>query len=379
MNVMIFTEQWVNGGVASFIVNILKNADLSDDLKIDIVVSEKITDFYDDTLKSLGVELICLVSNKRTNPLVRLIKSSRKFKQIILRKDYSVIHFNLCNAVGLVYGKIAQKYCRSRLIVHSHNSMVGSKTKLLMNNIFKELFSDVPDKRYACSDYAAELLFPSKFLNTVEIINNGIDLQKFRYNNDDREDVRKRLDVGNKILICHVGRYIKQKNHRFLLEVYSSIKNRYPDKTKLLLIGEGHLEESVDKYAIELKIENDIIKIKNTQEVYAYLSASDFFMLPSLFEGLPIVGVEAQANGLPCLFSDTITKQVKLIDSAQFLSIEQPAEAWCEKFTDMINQKNIRENCYDKLLSEGFDIVSVSKKILQSYKEDSLCEQNLKV
>ncbi len=379
MNIMIFTEQWVNGGVASFIVNILKNVDISDDLKIDVVVSEKITDFYDDTLKSLGVELICLVCNKRTNPLVRLIKSSQKFKQIILKRNYQVIHFNLCNAVGLVYGKIAQKYCRSKRIVHSHNSMVGSKAKLLMNNIFREFFSDVPDNRYACSDYAAELLFPSKFLNTVEIINNGIDLQKFRYNNNDREEIRRRLDIGSKVLICHIGRYIKQKNHRFLLEIYSSIKNRYPNKTKLLLIGEGHLEEYIDKYARELEIDNDIIKIKNTQEVYAYLSASDFFMLPSLFEGLPIVGVEAQANGLPCLFSDTITKQVKLIDSTQFLSIEQTAEAWCEKFTEMMNQKNIRENCYDKLFSEGFDIVSVSKKILQSYKEDSLCEQNLEV
>lgn len=374
---MIFTEQWVNGGVASFIINILRNIDLSDDLKIDIVVSEKISDFYDDTLKELGIELICLVCNRRTNPLVRLIKSSRKFKHIIVTKDYQVIHFNLCNAVGLVYGKIAQKYCRSKRIVHSHNSMVGSKTKLLINNVFKNFLFNVPDKRYACSDYAAELLFPSKFLNNVEIINNGVDLQKFRYNINDREEIRKRLNIGNKILICHIGRYIKQKNHKFLLEVYSSIKNRYPGKTNLLLIGEGDLEESIDKYAKELKIEANIIKIKNTQEVYAYLSASDFFILPSFFEGLPIVGVEAQANGLPCLFSDTITKQVKLLDSTQFLSIKQSPEAWCEKFAEMMNQKEVRENCYDKLLSEGFDIVNVSRKILNSYKEDSLCEQNL--
>ena len=254
--------------------------------------------------------------------------------------------------------------------------MVGSRFKLLVNDIFKVLFRDIPDKRYACSDYASKLLFPSKFLDSVKIINNGIDLRKFQYSADDRSEYRRRLGVRSEILICHIGRYIKQKNHKFLLEVYATIKDRYPGRTRLLLIGEGSLEKYVSEYAEKLKIEDDIIKIKNSQEVPAYLSASDFFILPSFFEGLPVVGVEAQASGLPCLFSDTITKQAKLIGSTRFLSIKQTPEAWCEKFAEMMEQKNTRENCYDKLLSEGFDIADVSRKILRSYEEAAACGQN---
>lgn len=374
---MIFTEQWVNGGVASFIVNVLKNFDAPNYFNIDIVVSEKITDFYDSLLSELNVNIICMNGNERENPLFRTIKGSRNFKQILMKKKYDIIHFNLCNSVGIYYGKIAKKYCSGKLIVHSHNSMVGSKAKLIINNIFKNLLSEVPDKRFACSDYAAQLLFDTEHLKDVEIINNGIDIEKFRYNSKDRENIRKQLNIGDEILICHVGRYIRQKNHKYLLDIFSSIKKAYPNMVKLLLIGEGELEEITDKYAAELGIDNDIIKVKNTSNVYAYLSASDFFMLPSLFEGLPIVGVEAQANGLPCLFSDTITRQLKLTDEVRFIDIKQPASVWCSAFAEMKEDIYDREIFCNVVRAKGFDITDVSKKIFQSYKEVLLCKQNL--
>ena len=366
---MIFTEQWVNGGVASFIVNVLKNFDAPNDFSIDIVVSEKITDFYDKVLSELKVNIICLNGNERENPFIRTVKSSKKFKQILMKKNYDVIHFNLCNAVGIYYGKIAKKYCGGKLIVHSHNSMVGSKAKLIINNIFKNLLSEIPDKRFACSDYAARLLFDEKHLNDVEIINNGIDLEKFRYSSKDRAETRKKLNIDDEILICHVGRYIRQKNHKYLLDIFLSVKKVYPNNVKLLLIGEGDLEEETDKYATELGVDNDIIKVKNTSKVSSYLSASDFFLLPSLFEGLPIVGVEAQANGLPCLFSDTITRQLKLTDAVKFLDIEQSASIWCSAFMEMMKNKYDRENFYNAVRAKGFDITDVSQKIQEVYNE----------
>ena len=366
---MIFTEQWVNGGVASFIVNVLKNFDTPNDFNIDIVVSEKITDFYDKILSELNVNIIYLNGNERENPLFRTVKSSKKFKQIVMKKNYDVIHFNLCNAVGIYYGKIAKKYCGGKLIVHSHNSMVGSRTKLIINNIFKNLLSKVPDKRFACSNYAARLLFDDRHMNDVEIINNGIDLEKFRYSSKDRAETRKELNIDDEILICHVGRYIRQKNHKYLLDIFSAIKKIYPSKVKLLLIGEGDLEEEIDKYAAELGIDKDIIKVKNTSKVSSYLSASDFFLLPSLFEGLPIVGVEAQANGLPCLFSDTITKQLKLTDPVQFLNIKQQPYVWYSAFTEMIKDKYDREDLYNSVRAKGFDITDVSRKIQKVYNE----------
>ncbi|MCM1059368.1 MAG: glycosyltransferase [Eubacterium sp.] len=366
---MIFTEQWVNGGVASFVVNVIKNFDMPNSFDIDVVVSEKITDFYDKALSDINVNIISMNGNERENPLLRTVKSSKKFKQILTEKNYDIIHFNLCNAVGLYYGKIAKKYCGGKIIVHSHNSMVGSNIKLIINNIFKNLLSDIPDKRFACSDYAARLLFDNKHLKDVEIINNGIDLEKFRYNTKDRADIRKQLNVNNEILICHVGRYIRQKNHKYLLEIFSCIKKSYAENVKLLLIGEGDLESDMDKYAAELGIDKDIIKIKNTPKVHSYLSASDFFLLPSLFEGLPIVGVEAQANGLPCLFSDTITRQLKLTESVQFLDIKMPVSTWCSAFEKMIKFKYDRNGFYDLVHAKGFDIIDVSKNIAKTYND----------
>lgn len=366
---MIFTEQWVNGGVASFIINVLNNFDKPNDFNIDIVVSEKITDFYDKVLSGLNVDIICLNGSERENPFLRTVKSSKRFKQILMKKNYDVIHFNLCNAVGIYYGRIAKKYCGGKLIVHSHNSMVGSKIKLIINNIFKNLLSDVPDKRFACSDYAAQLLFDDKHLKDVEIINNGIDLKKFRYNSKDRAEIRKDLNIDEEILICHIGRYIRQKNHKYLLDFFSSIKKVFPNKVKLLLIGEGDLEEETDKYAAKLGIDKDIIKVKNTSNVSAYLSASDFFLLPSLFEGLPIVGVEAQASGLPCLFSDTITRQLKLTDAVQFLDIKQSPSVWCSAFIEMMKENYDRDDFYNSVRIKGFDIADVSQKIQKVYNE----------
>lgn len=369
MNIMIFTEQWVNGGVASFIVNVLTNFDTPNDFNIDIVVSEKITDFYDKVLSEMNVNIICLNGTERENPFLRTVKSSKSFKQILMKKNYDVIHFNLCNAVGIYYGKISKKYCKAKLIIHSHNSMVGSKSKLIINNIFKNLLSKIPDKRLACSDYAAQLLFDDKHLKDVEIINNGIDLEKFRYNSKDRAEIRKNLNINDEILICHVGRYIRQKNHKYLLDIFSSIEKAYPKKTKLLLIGEGELEKEIDEYAAKLDIYKDIIKVKNTSKVSSYLSASDFFILPSFFEGLPIVGVEAQASGLPCLFSDTITRQLKLTNAVQFLDIKQPSSVWCSAFAEMTKDKYYRDDFYNLVRVQGFDIADVGLKIQDIYNE----------
>ena len=321
MNILFFTEQWVNGGVTSFIMNILRNMDPIDDIFIDVCVSEDMTDIYDDELKTLGVYKYVLTGKERLNPLLRLRRSASELKRLLSKRKYDIVHFHLCNTLGIYYAKIARSHgCKT--IVHSHNSGSNSKFKNVVNYLLKYLFRNVPDRRFACSDFAAKWLFLDKYFRTgeVEIIKNGIDLNRFVFDEAKRKKTRAEIGVKDEIVICHIGRYIRQKNHDFLIDIYNVIYSKCGSNAKLLLIGEGPFESQIWEKAKMFGLCNSIIRISNTHDIPNYLCAADVFVLTSFFEGFPVVGIEAQANGLPCVFSDEITSQVKLLPSTVFLS-----------------------------------------------------------
>lgn len=374
MKILYFTEQWVNGGICSFIMNLLRHFELSEEFQIDIAVAEDLTDFYDGELRRLGVRKRCLAGKRRQNPALRMLKAGKGLEKMLREEDYHAVHLHICNSVGLSYAAAVKKRGAGVVFVHSHNSMVSSKWKRYANHICKYVFRNMPDVRYACSDLAAKWIFTERQIRQGEVllIKNGIDIDRFAFDEEERFRIRNRLGIKSEMLICHIGRYIPQKNHAFLLQVFQYVRDRQPGQAKLLLIGEGALEKEMDRLAEELGITEDILKIKNTTEVAGYLSASDVFILPSRFEGLPVVGIEAQANGIPCVFADTVTRQAKVLDAVEYIGLEAPLSIWDETIRGLSKKAGDRRQAAARMKTGGYDIREVAERIRKDY-EASIC------
>jgi glycosyltransferase involved in cell wall biosynthesis len=201
-----------------------------------------------------------------------------------------------------------------------------------------------------------------------KVIHNAIDLSKFAFNYMIRNYIRAQLAIENKFVIGHVGRYCYIKNQIFLLEVFA-ILNKRKKNAKLILIGKGEDEEMLRKKAVELDCAEDVLFLIDRPDVNELYQAMDVFVMPSLFEGLPVVSVEAQANGLPCILSDRISKEVCITDAVTLLSLEDSKEHWA-KVIEMVPKVRINNNV-EQLRNAGYDVKDEAKKLTTWYQEIS--------
>ena len=246
--------------------------------------------------------------------------------------------------------------------VHIHGDVAY---KLLVYSVAARL-SGVNGTGYvSCSDLAADWMFPNVKANKITIIRNGVDLDKFRFDPEDRAAVRKAWSLEDAFVLGHVGRFEYQKNHEYLVDIFAAVKQRVPN-AKLFLVGEGSLQEDIRKKVDALGLSDDVIFAGLSREVAKLLSGFDVFVLPSHFEGLPIVGVEAQAAGLPVLFADTITKEAKLTEDSWFLPIgENDVAQWAEKLEALTDAK--RGDPYDRLKAQHFSLQDTIQEFLDLY------------
>ena len=254
-------------------------------------------------------------------------------------------------------------------INHSH---MAEKPEGLKNKIyyglrlyFGKLFST---DYFACGRDAGIYLFGKKSVDSgkVIILPNAIDYGRFKYDVEKREDIRNKNNVNEStVVIGHVGRFFKQKNHEFLIDIFNEILKK-SDKYKLLLIGSGPLEEKIREKIKTYGIEKNIIMKKNITNVNEYMHASDLFVLPSLYEGLPVVGVEAQCADLPCIFSNEVTEEAKILETTNFLSIDNK-EIWIE---EILKQKNKeRKSRISEMIEKGYKIEEATIKLEKIYND----------
>jgi len=236
------------------------------------------------------------------------------------------------------------------------------------------LFSrNSPTHFCACSEYAGRWLFGNRLYDSgrVEIINNAIDLTRFRYDHQAREAIRVELNIMDKFVIGHVGRFMKQKNHTFLIDVFKQI-HMQDSNAVLLLVGEGELEQAVRDKVERLKLADCVFFLGIRSDVHKLFSAMDVFLLPSLYEGLPVVGIEAQSSGLPIAASDTVTKEAKLTKDFMFISLEQSAKEWATRILKTHTLKPLcvsRESVTEQIADAGYDIGSAAERLLHFYKK----------
>lgn len=356
-----------SGGVYSLVKNVIINK--PNNLTIDLAAVEHFENPANiEFLKQYGTHVYYI--GYEGNKIKKQIVCYQNLKRLISENKYDCVHIHSDVAnKELVYGLAARHAGAKRIIMHSHAAGVDGqnrKLKLKYHEFSRRFLKNIATDFVACSDLAAQWMFPKINTSEIIIIRNGVDLQKFRFNPVIRTDVRRELGISeNTYLIGHVGRFAYQKNHQYLIKIfkeYIAINN----DCRLLLIGEGPLEDEIKEQVRKAGITDKVIFYGACNIVDQMLSAMDVFVLPSHFEGLPIVGVEAQAAGLPVLFSDQITREAKLTDKAVFLPI---TDADIYKWTQQLNVCHSvpRKDTYADMKKQKYDISDTVEQFLKLY------------
>lgn len=367
MRVLVFELDFDFGGIESFILNFIDNLDLkAEGLQIDLVTSVDGHLAFEDKFTRENVSIIHTPSKKN------LLRYKRGLEEIVQRNQYDVMHIQKNSLSNSIPIDIAVKY-GIPFIVHAQNS--ASSYHNLVTDIVHKLQREKLKKnkciRFACGYNAAMWMFGTT--NDVSIIKNGINTVDFIRNDEIRKAVRENLKIGNELTICNVGRFTRQKNHAFIIEIFNELKKMHPN-SKLVLVGDGEkfveTKRLVDKYNLEKDVH--FCGALTRDEESKVLIASDVFLMPSLYEGVSIASMEAQMAGLCLLMSDTVDRDTDITGNVCFMSLEEPAERWAGT---IVNKLMLDLPKYDeKMLVEcfrkhGYDMTHTSRMIVETYRK----------
>lgn len=251
-----------------------------------------------------------------------------------------------------------------KLAMRSCNALTGlSKKEKTINAILRPVLNLAANVKLAPSMLAAEFTFGKYHAHRdVHLIHNGVDLDIFRFDYEHRRNIREEFSLQDKLVVGHIGRFHKQKNHRFLLDVFQEIHNQQPNAV-LLLVGTGELEDQLRKQVNALSLDNSVIFTGQRFDIPQLLSAMDVFVFPSFHEGMPNTVIEAQATGLPCVIADTITKEANITGLVQYLSLEQPPEIWADMALSVLAEERVDTS--SSFLAQGYDINDVAQDFLK--------------
>lgn len=351
------------GGIESYMMNYYRNFDRSK-IQIDFVSIGLQRGAYDDEIESLGGKIYYIP--KKSKNYFAYIKALRK---IFKSTKYKIVHTHM-DAMGSTVLKEAKKCNIPIRIAHSHNTqhLTNNFIKFKINEYARKNINKYATNMFACSEEAGRWLFGDKeFENgTVEIIKNAIEIDKFIFNEAKREFFRSKYKIlDDEIVIGHIGRFDYQKNHRFIIEFFYEL-SKINEKYRLMLVGDGRLKqeviESIKQMGIEDKI-NILNACDNINEIY---NVFDIFVLPSKFEGLGIVAIEAQVNGIPCVLSDKVPKESKISENVKFLRIDNK-ELWVNTIEEIAESKLLRDYDIERSINLGYDIKVEAQKLQNKY------------
>jgi glycosyltransferase involved in cell wall biosynthesis len=344
-------------GVAGVTMNYYKNMP-HDRINVDFAVCDAHEYMRKDFVQYIltrGSKIIRL-----SEPYNNIFKYSSEMIKMLINGKYEVVHIH-GNSGNMFIDVLLAALCGVRVrITHCHNT---SCTYKLLHSFFKPFLNIMATDRFACSNAAGRWLYNDK---AFKVIQNGIDFITYRYNKVNRFQIRKKYKLSEKLVLCHIGSFIDAKNHSYLIDIFNQIVKIEPEST-LLLIGSGPLQDEVSEKITKMSLESKVVFIGNTTEVEKYYSASDVFVLPSKFEGLPLVLVEAQASALPCVIADNITKEVEITGLVTSLSIESDPKIWAKKIVEVAKKSIQRNNMKFNENAELFDILKNSKKMEEFY------------
>lgn len=342
------------GGVETYIYNVVKLFDINKYM-FDFLIIGNDKSVFEDELNSFfndGVNHFYYCPNLKTD----YIKGKKWLNKFYSNNKYDIIYLNTCTSARVQYcfGGIRNG---AKLISHSHNGSGDSKTN---NFVFRPILNYYSKIKFSCSDLATKWLFGNS--KNVKIVPNGVDTKRFCYDKNNRKFIRNKLKLKDKdILIGHVGRFSSQKNHKYFI----SLAKILDDKYKFLLIGDGSLKSDFINLINEKKLQDKFKILDSKNDVEKYYSAMDLFVMPSLYEGLPIVAVEAQTNGLSCIFSDTVSKDADLSNNCSYVSLDDDKNWKIE----IEKRAKVRYDGVKKIKTRKFDIASTVKMLEKTFDE----------
>lgn len=290
----------------------------------------------------------------------------RFWKGFFQNHKYDIVHSHF-NQVDYIVFKIAMKYGVKECISHSHNTRLSVVWWKAVRNFFMCYPArSVSTKWAACSNLAGKAFYGNGFIGSAKrlLIHNAVDTDKFRFNPVVRQQLREKLGLHGKYVIGNIGSFKRQKNKLFLLDIMRVVIE-YEEKVCLLNLGDGEERSAFEEKMKDIGVDKYVVLTGTVNNPEDYLQAMDVFLLPSLYEGLPVVGVEAQTAGLPCIFSDAITKEVDLLDNNEFISLKADAKQWSDailKYRDFM-----RVDRSNDIKEIGYDIQEEAERLAQYY------------
>lgn len=350
------------GGVEAVIMNYYRNIDRNQ-VQFDFVIDGYDKTYLDDEIKAMGGK-VYHVEPYREN----IFRYMVQIYKIVRNGPYDIVHSNM-NTLSVFSLFPAWLAGAKQRILHNHSTAVKQEGKRsLMKHILRPIAPLFANRYAACSILAGDWMYGKEWMakGEVKIIRNAIDLKKYAFSQELRKRYRQELGIADDdFVIGHVGRFMFQKNHRFLLQIFYEI-SKCKENAKLLLVGDGELRSEIEKKVYDIGIDKKVLFLGLREDVQAIYNAMDMFVLSSWYEGLPVVSVEAQANGLRCVFSTNVTSESKLTGSVEFMDLAAGASNWAMHILQGNNSRN--SSAEKEMRLAGFDIETQAQKLVDWYK-----------
>lgn len=361
------------GGVYALVMGIYKELRKHSDIQFDFCSFEKFQNPEEiKKIEAMGGHVYYI--GYEGNKILRQFIHFHRYRKFLKEHKYHTIHAHGDLAFKLfIYSFGAKSSGVKKIILHSHSSGVDGthrKIKSLAHKIFRPLISYTATDYLACSEKAKEWMYTSKIQKRAVVIKNGIDASRYAYNQDLRNYLRKKYNLENKFVIGQIGGFKYVKNHAFSLKVMQEYL-KCDESAVMIFVGKGELEKDIRKLATQYDLNDRVVFWGGSDEVDKLLLMMDAIIMPSYFEGLPMVAIEAQASGLPIILSDNITKEAKATDRVYFETI-----AATDEWIDRLKQIKVDNNRHNRnvglvqLEKSGFDIKNTTEKIAELYKDD---------
>lgn len=350
------------GGAENFIVNLYRCIN-KEEMQFDFLLYDKPhgKNLYDE-VERLGAK-IYYVPSKREG----IVRNYCTIKKIIEQNKYEIVwkHTGNCfSGLDIIAARFGKA---QRRILHSHSSN-GQGIQKILHYICRPLVDKFVTDCFACGSEAGKWMFRNK---KYIIIPNGIDTERYRFRQEIRSEYRNNLRINDKMVIGHVGRFVSEKNHAFIIDVFKEVCNRNKEAV-LMLIGAGELQEKVHDQVKRLELSEKVLFLNTRDDVPELMQAMDVLFMPSLFEGLPVTLIEAQAAGLPCVVSENITREVDLTGNIKFYSLDGPVEVWADAVEHAAGGE--RYGAYNLVKEAGYDVRDIALKMQQFLTEGILLQ-----
>ena len=347
------------GGAETMVVNLYRAIDKTK-VQFDFIIHTSRPQDYLEEVKSMGARVFCFPSFHGKNIKQVLNNWNKFFKE---HPEYKILHSHV-RSYASVYLPIAKKY-GVKTIIHSHSTSNGTSRSAKIKTLMQFPLRYQADYLFGCSQNSGDWLYGKKMSHSDKfyILQNAIDVDSYNPDNYDKEKYIEDLNISGKTVYGHVGRLHPAKNHMFLLEVFKEIHSQNPNSV-LLIIGGGELQKSIEAKVEELGLQSSVMMLGSRSDVRELLSVVDCFLFPSKWEGLPLSVVEAQAAQIPCLVSDTVTKEVGVSDLVKYLPIDKGIGIWVE---EALNLKVSKHDVNSFIKDRGFDVKASAKWLTDFY------------